>query len=106
MSDFDKQKALGEFIDRHIFLEQTMLIEHLISNGVSGFDLFEDVENFRIGDTEIFEWWIVSSWLANRLKELDEPILKNDYGIWWGRTSTGQAIKLDGVIEEIYDGVV
>lgn len=50
---------------------------------------------------EIFEWWLVSNWLADKLKAKGEPILDNDYDIWWGRTCTGQAILLDGVISEI-----
>lgn len=47
---------------------------------------------------EIFEWWVVDSWTASKLKDQGEPILDNDYGIWWGRTTTGQAIKMDYVI--------
>jgi hypothetical protein len=55
---------------------------------------------------EIYEWWIVSDWLVIMLRKAGEPILNNDYGTWWGRCSTGQAILLDGVIEAIYDEVV
>jgi hypothetical protein len=52
---------------------------------------------------EIFEWWLVSDWLSERLKIQGEPILNNEYGTWWGRCCTGQAIYLDGVINDIYD---
>lgn len=52
---------------------------------------------------DIFEWWIVSNWLANKLKGQGEPILENDFGTWWGRTCTGQAIYMDEVINDIYD---
>lgn len=54
---------------------------------------------------EIFEWWLVSPWLAHALRELHEPILAvhNGYGgIWWGRTCTGQAIALDPTFYDIY----
>ena len=50
---------------------------------------------------EIFEWWLVSDWLLERLEEQGEPILKTDFGNWWGRTCTGQAIALDHNIQEI-----
>jgi len=50
---------------------------------------------------EIFEWWLVSDWLANKLSEFEEPILRTEYGTWWGRTTTGQAIKLDDVMRRI-----
>lgn len=50
---------------------------------------------------EIFEWWAVTKWLADELMEIGEPVLVNDYGNWWGRTCTGQAIILDGTIQQI-----
>jgi len=34
---------------------------------------------------------------------LGEPILESDYGTWWGRTCTGQAIQLDGTIQKIVE---
>ncbi len=52
---------------------------------------------------EIFEWWLISDWLEIKLKMSGEPVLSNDYGSWWGRTCTGQAIFLDTVIEDMYD---
>ena len=51
---------------------------------------------------EIFDWWVVSGWLLDKLEAHGEPVLKTDYGDWWGRTCTGQAILLDSVIENIY----
>ena len=50
---------------------------------------------------EIYEWHLVSNWLANKLRLFDEPILDTNYGTWWGRTCTGQAISLDGIIQQI-----
>ena len=55
---------------------------------------------------EIYEWWLVSRWLEFNLKMRGEPILSNEYGTWWGRCCTGQAIYMDGVIEEIYDKIM
>ena len=51
---------------------------------------------------EVFEWWACNDWLIEKLKEQGEPILETDYGSWWGRTCSGQAIKLDSVIEAIF----
>jgi hypothetical protein len=50
---------------------------------------------------EIYEWWVVSEWLREKLRDKGHPILENDYGAWWGRRTTGQAIKMDGSIREI-----
>lgn len=50
---------------------------------------------------EIFEWWLVDSYLLNKLEELNEPVLRTEYEDYWGRTTTGQSIMMDGVIREI-----
>lgn len=63
-------------------------------------DCFEENQTAQ----DIFEWWVVSDWLANKLKEQGEPIIDNDFGTWWGRTCSGQAIYMDGVINDIYEG--
>lgn len=55
---------------------------------------------------EIYEWWVVSQFLVIKLRQHGEPILNNEYGTWWGRCTTGQAILLDGVIEAIYDEIM
>lgn len=52
---------------------------------------------------EIYEWWrVTDSWLASKFEEIGEPILDNDYGTWWGRTCSGQAIWLDETMQELY----
>ena len=50
---------------------------------------------------EIFEWWIITEWLAKKLEDKGEAILDWGNNFYWGRTCTGQAILLDGVISEI-----
>lgn len=55
---------------------------------------------------EIYEWWLVSPWLSKRLLLEGEPIIENNYGVWWGRCATGQAISLDDVIQKIYYDVL
>ena len=50
---------------------------------------------------DVMEWWLIDSWLAERLKREGEVIIE-EYGCyWWGRQSSGQAIYMDGVIQEI-----
>lgn len=55
---------------------------------------------------EIYEWWLISPWLSKKLLLEGQPILDNNYGIWWGRCTTGQAIALDDVIQTIYDDLM
>lgn len=50
---------------------------------------------------EILEWWIVTEWLAKKLSAKGQPVLEWGNNWYWGRTCSGQAILLDGVISEI-----
>ena len=52
-------------------------------------------------ELEIFEYWAVENWLAERLEEQGEIIFDCLDFIVWGRQCTGQAIKMDGVIKDI-----
>lgn len=118
--DTIKQDKLRTFVNNHVYLCQTYLVEemlldidHMVNLFYTDSELIEmgysDVEDARDDGAEIkeiFEWWVVSDWLAGRLEAHGEPLLINDYGTWWGRTCTGQAILLDFVIEQIYDELV
>ena len=54
---------------------------------------------------DVMEWWLIDSWLAERLKEQGEVIIE-EYGCyWWGRQSSGQAIYMDYVIQRICGGI-
>ena len=50
----------------------------------------------------VYEHWIVSDYLADKLEAHGEKVLWNFFGMTiWCRTATGQAILLDGVISKI-----
>lgn len=74
-------------------------------------DDWEDLCNLESIDTddyepEIFEHWIVSDWLARKLEDYGQLILRDFFGFTiWGRATTGQAISLDRVICDIYDDI-
>lgn len=89
------QERAKDLVNMHIFENQTMLIEKLLDDGI--FD-FEDIINH---EDDIYEWWLVSDWLAGQLKRAKESMLINAYGTWWGRQATGQAIYMDNVIKKI-----
>ena len=50
---------------------------------------------------EVYEWWVVTSYVAECLSQIGQPILENDFGTWWGRTCSGQAIYMDHVIRKL-----
>jgi len=114
------QDELRRFVDREVYHNESMLVEELLKEGKFQ---YEDIENYYIDPkeyadygyesaqefedsgenvNEIYEWWRVSTWLLEKLAKKGEPILRTDYGDYWGRTCTGQAILLDNVISEIY----
>lgn len=58
-----------------------------------------DVDDYA---PEIFEHLIVTDWLADKLENHGEKVLKDFFGMTiWCRPTTGQAILLDHVISEI-----
>jgi hypothetical protein len=53
---------------------------------------------------EIYEYYIISDWLADKLQNYDEVVVKDFLGFnIWGRTITGQAIHCDYVFQRIYN---
>lgn len=50
---------------------------------------------------EVYEWWIVTEYLYNKLKEKGQVVLQFGNNCYWGRCTTGQAILLDGIITSI-----
>lgn len=101
--DAPSQRGLSGFVQNHVLVCQTSLVEELLRREVLNYD---DISNLGFNDDddpqEIYEWWIVDSWLLNKLEAHHQPVLRTEYGNWWGRTCTGQSIALDSVIEDIY----
>ena len=65
----------------------------------------DELENLESEPQEIYEWWLISDWLKEKLLAEGEPIIDNDLGTWWGRTSSGQQIVADGIIQKIVRGI-
>ena len=87
-------EKVKRFVDNHILYCQSSLVDRLLLKGL----LFDD---YPYTTKEIMEWWLVSSWLAEKLSYNGEVVL-HDYNChWWGRQTTGQAIYLDDVIHLI-----
>ena len=84
-------------------------LEEIRGDGIG--DKPDDLEEWRdevnnlAEPAEIFEWWLVTTWAAGKLREQNECILEVGNGIWWGRTCTGQSIALDPTWYDIYASV-
>jgi len=62
---------------------------------------YVDLINENAEAAEIYEWWAVTEWLAQKLVGIGEPVLDNAYGNWWGRTCCGQGLLMDGTLQQI-----
>lgn len=56
-------------------------------------------------DKEVFEWWIVSRWLAKKFEAMDEVLVKSGNLYFWGRQTTGQLIEMDWAINQVYENL-
>jgi hypothetical protein len=113
----EKQEQLRQFVSREVIYCVSHLISELMAKAEHHPDYTDDLYDFAYrqpteeeiaeGDengTDIYEHWIVTDWLADKLIETGENVKKDFFGLTvWGRCTTGQAIYCDGVIEEIFD---
>lgn len=61
-----------------------------------------ELDNIEPYQRDVFEHWAVTDWFANQLEARGEKVDKDFGGLCiWARTTTGQAIYADGVIEAI-----
>ena len=112
MSEITKQLQAEKLVNRHIIEPVNLTIEHLLEEQP---DLLYEASNYKEikeelnrdneeGDEiepEIYEFWSVSDWLYDKLKIEGEIVFECLDFFVWGRRTTGQAIKLDDVIQKI-----
>lgn len=69
---------------------------------------FIEIEKIEPETIEVFEHWAVTSFLANKLEAAGEKIIWDmlDFKAVWCRTTTGQQLTSDEVIEDIYKSFV
>lgn len=80
-------ESLRTYIKEHIDDHETFCLE---------FDV--DADEY---ENEVYEHWVVSSWLADKLAERGEATREVCGVTIWGRCCTGQAIGMDYVIQQI-----
>jgi hypothetical protein len=104
LSDGERQRLLSDFTNKEIIYLVSPLIDGLFPHDLDIYEYLENFEEDKDGNyPEVFEWYIVSDYLAEKLAEKKEVIAMDFLGLTiWGRQCTGQAILLDKVIEDIY----
>ena len=66
-------------------------------------DEIAELEGLENEPQEVLAWWLVSGWLAEKLRDAGEPVIMDEN--LWGRTTSGQAIHMDAVIIDICESL-
>ncbi|WP_286338550.1 hypothetical protein [Bacteroides acidifaciens] len=93
---YETQERTKRMTDIHVLWGQSTVVEELIRTGK-----IDEEYLYPFNGEEVLEWWLVTPWLAVRLKERGEIVIDELGCRWWGRLTSGQAIYMDGVIREI-----
>lgn len=116
----EEQKKMSAFVNNYVFCNVTYEISYILNqslenNNEAPFD-YEDIQNLYYtehdedvinkeaedGDMkEIFEWYLIDSYLADELEKHKEIIINTALTHYWGRQCCGQAIFLDSIIKKI-----
>ena len=84
-------------VENCVLKNQSTVVEEMIQANLISFEYLDPFTD------EILEWWLIDSWLAERLRQEGEVVIE-EYGCyWWGRSTSGQAIYLDSVIQKIVE---
>ena len=99
------QDNCRRLVDSHVYQNLSYLVQELSKDEKYSNDLMEVQVQFNDEDypDEALEHWLVSNWLAERLREEGEMGIDFMDLTIWGRTTSGQAICIDTVIEDIYN---
>jgi hypothetical protein len=96
----------GSFFEWRTYAFECEPTDEQIANYISGnttdsYTPDEDEARVELAYGEIYGYWAVSEWLARQLREQGEPVAKFGLTHVWGRSTTGQSIALDYIIEKI-----
>lgn len=82
-------------VENCVLKNQSTVVEEMIQANLISLEYLDPFTD------EVLEWWLIDSWLAERLQQEGEVVIE-EYGCyWWGRSTSGQAIYLDSVIQKI-----
>jgi len=112
LEDFENLETYPEYFGKHVRFpggtyEQLKAEYERVEDMQGPFqsakeDELDELEKLDPEPQEIFEYWLISSRLAEDLRDKGEPVAILSGLHVWGRTCTGQAISMDPVISEIY----
>lgn len=87
--------------------ESNMIFGGIDANGKPDWEALGEEHGIAPDLREIYEHWIVSDWLAEKLEAKGERVDMDLAGLTvWARTTSGQGIAQDAVIAEIYADIM
>jgi hypothetical protein len=104
------QEIKRKLVSNEVYYSISQLVNDICKEDYS---LFDEMENYEPIDEngkpsedgeypEIFEFWLVSDWFADKLAKKGECVNKDWHGLTvWGRCTTGQHMLLDSVVSHI-----
>lgn len=105
MTELELQQIVDRIENNDILWCQTSLVEELILSTDYIEDTLWECEHYIDPETEepveIYEWWLVTPWLAEKLIAQGEVVFEFRHSWFWGRQCTGQSIQLDGILQKI-----
>lgn len=67
--------------------------------------LSDDEYDDSLCPAEIYEWWAVSHWFGEKLREQGQVVIESWGKSYWGRCTTGQSISLDDCILKVAENM-
>jgi len=99
----DVHVQYSDYLDGWVWVnKETHTVSDSFDTEAEAYQDAVDEHNLDYEYTEAYEHWIVSGYLANKLREHGEMVTDDFLGMTiWGRRTSGQAILLDWVISKI-----
>ena len=103
ITNIDIEDKKEKLVNREVLSNVSFLVEELIGQEKYFEDLSELIgqEDEEGNMQEVYEYWLVTPWFAEKLKAQGELVAEFFNLDIWGRQTTGQAIYADAVIDDI-----
>ena len=98
----EENKNAQYLIDWGVKINQSPLVNELLNK-----QFFNNAYTHNAGEDgngdekEVMEWWAISWDFVDRLINHGQIVLETDFGYWWGRQTSGQAIIQDGTFQKM-----
>lgn len=110
LSDWEEAAMQAGWLRETARITGNVVFRHESEKTVYMYDGWQDLcetNDIEPYDREVFEHWIVSSWLADKLEAKGEKVDRDFAGmVVWARTTSGQGIASDSVVEAIVADLV